>query len=180
MAMEMMSIGDAANFEQVTEMGKQKNAGYTIAWILAAIFILAILFWVFNRGYSDNKDLNCRAADHNCAQATKIGILEGEMKSVGTVLSQLVPNVNELGRLATGTNVGLNEWVKCAEDKFTNLNTGIYRLDNAVYMPRCGEHRCGEGRCGEGRCGGGNRRFDQRSTYIPQSTEVIVSETRQN
>lgn len=173
-----MSIGDAAHFEQVTEMGKQKNAGYTIAWILAAIFILAILFWVFNRGYSDHKDLSSRTFDHNCAQATKIGILEGEMKSVGTVLSQLVPNVNDLGRLATGTNVGLNEWVKCAEDKFAGLNAGVYRLDNAVYVPRCGsEHRGG---CGENRCGGGNRRFDQRSTYIPQSTEVIVSETCQN
>lgn len=172
------SLKNAYYQEQIVEASKGKGAGYTIAWILAAIFILAILFWVFNRASCNHNDMSNRTADHNCAQSTRIGMLEGEMKSVGIVLSQLVPQVNELGRFATGTSVGLNEYVKCTDKEFAHTYRSIYALDGAVFTSRCGHERSG---CGDNRGGcGNNRRFDQISTYEPKTTEVRVSESCQN
>lgn len=172
-----VSIRDAYYQEGVVEAGKGKNASYSIAWILAAIFILAILFWVFNRASCNHNDMSNRTADHNCQTRERLGILEGQMMSVGTVLGQLVPQVNELGRVATGTSVGLNQWVACTNDKLGVINHDIYKLDNAVFVSRCGDDTCG----GRHRCGDGGRRFDQRQVYTtPVVNEVIVSESCRN
>lgn len=171
-----VSIRDAYYQEGVVEAGKNKNAGYTIAWILAAIFILAILFWVFNRSSCNHNEMSYRTADHNCATRERLGILEGEMKSVSTVLNQLVPTVNELGRFATGTAAGLDSYVKCTDKEFGHAWRSIYALDGAVFTSRCGHDRCGCG-CGDRE---GGRRFSEVSTFIPQSSTVTVTETCRN
>lgn len=172
--MESLSVRDAAYFEQVSEGGKTKNAGYTIAWILGAIFILAILFWVFNRSSCNHNEMSYRTADQNCATRERLGILEGEMRSVGTVLSQVVPKLSSLGEFTAAQLGGLNEYTRCSEKDFNRVYASIGTLDAAVFAPRCGGERFAGG-CGCGRNGG--RHFRERQTFNLANTEVIVDDT---
>lgn len=171
--MEHLSVRDAYYQEEMIEAGKGKNAISMIWGVLVFLFVLAILFWIFNRGQACHIENAQRNGDHNCAVRERLGILEGQMQAVGTTLNPLVQNFNSTSQFVSAQLGGLNEYTKCASKEIGFLQSEVYRLDNAVYVPRCGEYRG----CGCGTEGRGNRRFSEVSTFIPESSKVTVTES---
>lgn len=166
--MDSLSIRDAAYFEQVSETGKAKNAGYTIAWVIGIVFVVALIIWIFGWNGRNHNDHAARMSDHNCATRERLGILEGEMRSVGTVLGQLVPKVSNLGEFTAAQLGGLQEYTRCSEKDFDRVYASLGTLDDAVFTPRCG------GRSG---CGRSGRKFQERQTFALTGTEVDVVDT---
>lgn len=158
-AMSNMSIQD---FAALREMEHDKTAGWggtTALWVLvAAVIIFAIVY---------NWTKNC---NEKVLFSTGLANLQGRIDCMTPKVETLGAQNYQTAQVLAGTVSTLN-----VSDKYINQNLNEIN-ERFLYNRGCGEHRG----CGEGRGCGGNRRFDQRSTYIPSTTEVIVSETCQN
>lgn len=156
MAMDGMTMQDFAAMRTLEHEKTQGWGGTTALWVLvAAVIIFAIVY---------NWTKNC---NEKVLFATGLSQLQGRMECIA-------PKVDELGRQNYGTAQTLSGTVS----SLAYVNRDLNQLNESVFY---GEenHRCGGNRGGCG-CGGNNRRFDQRSYYTPEKTEVIVSESCQN
>ncbi|MEF9922990.1 MAG: hypothetical protein RR854_00250 [Muribaculaceae bacterium] len=150
--METMSIQDFAALREM-EHDKTSNWGGTTAlWVLvAAVIIFAIVY---------NWTKNC---NEKVLFSTGLANLSGRMDCMTPKVEALGIQNYQTAQVLAGTVSTLN-----VSDKYINQNLNEIN-ERFLYRNSCG--------CGEHHGCGGNRRFDQRSTYIPQSTEVIVSES---
>lgn len=165
--METMSIQDFAALREM-EHDKTSNWGGTTAlWVLvAAVIIFAIVYnWT-----------------KNCNEKVQFSTA---LANLGGRLSCIEPDIRWAGQQLYGVNSVVSATVQGVGDMKANFANQLSHLNREVFYDNddecgCGGHGRGRGRNGGCGCGGGNRRFDQRSTYIPSTTEVIVSETCQN
>lgn len=158
--MDGMTMQDFAAMRTLEHEKTQGWGGTTALWVLvAAIIIFAIVY---------NWTKNC---NEKVLFATGLSQLQGRMDCMS-------PKVDELGRQNYGTAQTLSGTVS----SLAYVNRDLNQLNESVFYGDdgcgCGNHRGGRG---GGGCGcGNNRRFDQRSYYTPEKTEVIVSESCQN
>ncbi|MEG0560709.1 MAG: hypothetical protein RR513_09380 [Muribaculaceae bacterium] len=151
-----MSFQDFAAMRELEHDGKSGWGATTAIWVLvAAVIIFAIVY---------NWTKNC---DEKVLFSTGLANLTGRMDCVQPKVSDLSAQNYGTAQVLAGTVSALNQ-----SDKYINYNLNEL---NERFLFRNHGHE--DGNCG---CRGGNRRFDQRSTYEPKSTEVIVSETCQN
>lgn len=158
--METMSIQDFAALREM-EHDKTSNWGGTTAlWVLvAAVIIFAIVYnWT-----------------KNCNEKVQFSTA---LANLGGRLSCIEPDVRWAGQQLYNANGVIAATVQGVGDMKTNYGNQLFQLNREIfYDESCGCSGHGNRRNGGCGCSGGNRRFDQRSTYIPQSTEVIVSES---
>lgn len=160
MGMENMSFQDMAAMRSLEQDGKRGWSGATAIWVLVGIIVLAIFVgW----------------ATKNNSEKTLVAVgmaqLQGKISCMEPKVMELSAQNYGTAQTLAGTVSALNKTSQYVDYNLRELNE---RFLFNEHHGGCGERR--GGCCG----GGGNRRFDQRSTYIPQSTEVIVSETCQN
>lgn len=153
-----MTMQDFAAMRSLEHDGKQGWGATTALWVIVAVIIIAAIVMQWGR-----------SCNEKVLFATGLAQLQGRIDCIS-------PKVDELGSQNYGTAQALAGTISALKKSDQYINYNLHELNSRVWFEEregCGG-RGGRGGCG---CGGGNRRFDQRSTYEPKSTEVIVSES---
>ena len=130
--------------------------GFTTAvWVIAAVIIIAIVFWAWHRG---------------CDEKTQIAVglakLDGRVDAIEPVVTAQGNNLYSLNGVTSATVQGVKDMKECFGNQLFELNDEIF------YNPSRRGRNSG--------CGCGNREFRQTSTYNLASTNVTVDETCRN
>ena len=122
----------------------------TALWAIVAIIVVIAFLWFCHKSGED------KAA------------LAGAVQSVTSRVNALEPTVT-----ANGQNIyRINSAVGKAQQSIQFIGDDVAALDDAVYVPRCGNNRGG--------CGCGTEKFRKESTYTLDSTTLTEVDTCNN
>lgn len=122
----------------------------TALWAIVAIIVVIAFLWFCHKQGED------KAA------------LAGAVQSVTSRVNALEPAVT-----ANGQNIyRINSAVGKAQQSIQFIGDDVAALDDAVYVPRCGNNRGG--------CGCGTEKFRKESTYTLDSTTLTEVDTCNN
>ena len=122
----------------------------TALWAIVAIIVVIAFLWFCHKSGED------KAA------------LAGAVQSVTSRVNALEPAVT-----ANGQNIyRINNAVGKAQQSIQFIGDDVAALDDAVYVPRCGNNRGG--------CGCGTEKFRKESTYTLDSTTLTEVDTCNN
>lgn len=147
-----MALNEILEAKMLESMGTKENhwSTKTALWVIAAVVVLAILAWLWNRG---------------CDQKAQLGIaiakLDGRIDALEPTVTAHGNNLYKLNGVTSATVQGVKDLKEV-------YGSDIYELNSAVFY---GHRRSGE--CG---CGCGNRTFKQTQTYNLASTNVTVDD----
>lgn len=151
-----MDANNLLEYKAIESMSEEKG-GYhgglmTAVWVVAAVIIIALVVYVWNKG---------------CNEKTQIAVgmakLDGRVDAIEPALTAQGNNLYKLNGVVSATVQGVGDLKECTNEK-------LACLENQVLFQRR------NGGCG---CGG-NREFRQTSTYNLASTNVTVDETCRN
>ena len=125
--------------------------GQNIAlYIIAGVILVALFIWLCHKSGEDKANL------------------AGAVQSVTSRVNALEPAVT-----ANGQNIyRINNAVGKAQQSIQFIGDDVAALDDAVYVPRCGNNRGG--------CGCGTEKFRKESTYTLDSTTLTEVDTCNN
>ena len=132
---------------------KEEHGGWggNIAlYIIAAVIVLAIFAWLWNRNSNEKAEF-----------ATGIANLQGRVNAIEPVLTAQGKNIFSLNGVIASTVQGVKDMKEC-------FGYDIAGLNDAVFTARTRSGSCG---------GCGNREFKQSQTYNLASTTVTVDDT---
>ena len=136
--------------EKIIERESYGSWGGNIAlYIIAAVIVLAIFAWLWNRNSNEKAQF-----------ATGIANLQGRVNAIEPVLTAQGNNIFSLNGVVASSVQGVKDMKEC-------FGYDINELNNAVFTART---RSGCGGCG-------NREFRQSQTYNLASTTVTVDDT---
>ena len=150
------------DFKDYAELMAMENGDYnrhqgrgwslaTAVWVIAAVIVLAFIFWGWQKGCSEKQDT-----------AVAVARLEGKIAPIETAVTAQGNNLYSMNGVVSATVQGVGDLKECANEK-------IEALANQVLFQRRGTG-----------CGCGNREFRQSSVYNLASTNVTVDETCRN
>lgn len=156
-------------FKDYAELMAMENGGYgrhhnrnwgitTAVWVIAAVIVLAFIFWGWQKGCSEKQDT-----------AVAVARLEGKIQPLETAVTAQGNNLYSLNGVTSATVQGV-------KDLKETTNNALFELNDEIFYNPSRRGR-GSGGCG---CGCGNREFRQSSTYNLASTQVTVDETCRN
>lgn len=126
-------------------------SGKTAWWVIAAVILIAVVVWVWQRNCSEKTLI-----------ATNLAKLDGRIDAIEPAVT------------AQGNNLfALNGVVSATVQGAKGMAEQIYQLNDEIFYHPIRRSGCG---CG---CGN-NREFKQTSTYNLASTNVTVDETCRN
>lgn len=129
----------------------QNWSGKTALWVIAAVIVVAFVFWGWKHGCNEQQ-----------ATAVAVANLNGRINAIEPALTAQGNNLYSLNGVVSATVQGVKAMKECFGEQLFELN------DEVFYNRRRG-------------CGGcGNREFKQSSTYNLASTAVTVDETCRN
>lgn len=146
-----MALNEILEAKMLESMGKQDNhwSTKTALWVIAAVVVLAILAWLWNRG---------------CDQKAQLGVaiakLDGRVDALEPAVTAQGDNLYKLNGATAATVQGVKDLKEV-------YGADIYELNSAVFYGA--RHRGGD-------CGCGNRTFKQTQTYNLASTNVTVDD----
>ena len=119
-------------------------------YIIAGVILVALFIWLCHKSGEDKANL------------------AGAVQSVTSRVNALEPAVT-----ANGQNIyRINSAVGKAQQSIQFIGDDVAALDDAVYVPRCGNNRGG--------CGCGTEKFRKESTYTLDSTTLTEVDTCNN
>lgn len=153
-----MDFKDYAEFKALEndKYDHRHGKGWSLAtavWVIAAVIVLAFIFWGWQKGCSEKQDT-----------AVAVARLEGKIAPIETAVTAQGNNLYKLNGVVSATVQGVG-------DMKENTDFAINRLEHQVLF---------SGRSRDCGCGCGNREFRQSSTYNLASTQVTVDETCRN
>lgn len=135
----------------MTDERNDSNWGGNIAlYIIAAVIVLAIFAWLWNRNSNEKAQF-----------ATGIANLQGRVNAIEPVLTAQGNNIFSLNGVIASTVQGVKDMKEC-------FGYDIAGLNDAVFTARTRSGSCG---------GCGNREFKQSQVYNLASTTVTVDDT---
>lgn len=158
----MIEAKDLMEIEAIERMSENRKHDNhwglkTAVWVIAAVIIVALVFWAWNKG---------------CTEKTQIAVglakLDGRVDAIEPVVTAQGNNLYSLNGVTSATVQGVKDMKECFGNQLFELNDEIF------YNPSRRGRNSG---CG---CGCGNREFRQTSTYNLASTNVTVDETCRN
>jgi hypothetical protein len=151
-----MEAKDLLEIQAIENMGdKNHNKGWsrdTALWIIAAVIVVAFVFWGWQRGCTEKTEI-----------AVGLANLAGRVNAIEPAVTSQGNNIYKLNGVVSATVQGVGDLKECTNDKLDFLE-GQVLFQN-------GRRSCG---------GCGNREFKQSSTYNLASTQVTVDETCRN
>lgn len=147
--MELQAIQDM-NYNRHHNKGWSRD---TALWIIAAVIVLALLFWAWHKGNTEKTEI-----------AVGIANLAGRVNALEPAVTSQGNNIYKLNGVVSATVQGVGDLKECTNDKLDFLEGQV--------LFQGGNRRSG--------CGCGNREFRQTSTYNLASTNVTVDETCRN
>lgn len=149
-----MEAKDLMELQALDNMNYNKHHGKgwsmsTALWVIAAVIVIAFVFWGWQRGCNDKQET-----------AVAVARLEGRVAPIEVAVTQQGNNLFSLNGVVSATVQGVGDLKECVNEK-------IDVLANQVLFQRRGR----------GCCNDGNRVFNQRSTYNLASQEVTVDES---
>lgn len=124
-------------------------SGKTALWVIAAVIVVAFVFWGWKNGCNEQQ-----------ATATAVANLNGRLNAIEPAITAQGNNLFALNGVVSATVQGVKSMKECFGEQLFELN------DEVFYSRR-----------NRGGCGCGNREFKQSSTYNLASTAVTVDET---
>lgn len=124
--------------------------GNIALYIIAAVIVIAIFAWLWNRNSNEKAQF-----------ATGIANLQGRVNAIEPVLTAQGNNIFSLNGVVASTVQGVKDMKEC-------FGYDIAGLNDAVFTARTRSGGCG---------GCGNREFKQSQTYNLASTTVTVDDT---
>lgn len=126
----------------------------TAVWVIAAVIVLAFIFWGWQKGCSEKMQI-----------AVGMAKLDGRVDAIEPVVAAHGNNLYSLNGVTSATVQGVKDIKENTYNQLFQLNDEIF------YNPS---------RRGRSGCGCGNREFRQSSTYNLASTQVTVDESCRN
>ena len=125
--------------------------GQNIAlYIIAGVILIALFIWLCHKSGEDKANL------------------AGAVQSVTSRVNAIEPAVT-----ANGQNIyRINNAVAKTQQSIQFIGDDVAALDDAVYVPKCGNNRGG--------CGCGTEKFRKESTYTLDSTTLTEVDTCNN
>ena len=125
--------------------------GQNIAlYIIAGVILVALFIWLCHK-YGEDK-------------ANLAGAVQSVTSRVNAIEPAVTANANNI--------IGLSNSVARANQSIKFIGEDVASLDDAVYVPRCGQ--------GRGGCGCGTEKFRKESTYTLDSTTLTEVDTCTN
>lgn len=156
--MELKDYAELKALENDHYDDRHRGKGWSIAtavWVIAAVIVLAFIFWGWQKGCSEKQET-----------AVAVARLEGKIAPLEVATTRQGENLYSLNGVVSATVQGVG-------DLKENTNFSINRLEHQVLFADRGRERgCG--------CGCGNREFRQSSVYNLASQQVTVDETCRN
>ena len=147
-----MSLQDYAAMRELEHNHKDGWGLTTALWVVAGVFILAVLFWGWSKMNTEKTEI-----------AVGLANIAGRVNAIEPAVTSQGNNIYKINGVLASTVQGVGDLKECTNDK-------LDLLENQILFQR------GRG-CGSG-CG--NREFRQTSTYNLASTNVTVDDTCRN
>lgn len=156
--MELKDYAELKALENGRYDDRHRGKGWSIAtavWVIAAVIVLAFIFWGWQKGCSEKMQI-----------AVGMAKLDGRVDAIEPVVTAHGNNLYSLNGVTSATVQGVKDLKENTYNQLFQLN------DEVFYNPSRRGHNSG--------CGCGNREFRQSSVYNLASTQVTVDETCRN
>jgi hypothetical protein len=146
-----MDFKDMAAIKEMMDDHRGGRWGQNTAlWAIVAIILVIAFLWFCRKAGDDKADL-----------AASVQNVYARVNAIEPAVTAQGNSISELKSVTTATTQAVGDFKATA---LRNLSA----LDNAVFVPRCGEHHS---------CGCSDSRFIKKSVFTPSTTSVEQVET---